>query len=106
MNLNPAESDNKDKAIVTVHVNISKVLNILEGSEIFSVQFDLLIVWQDPRLTYRNLKEESFMNIVSTSEGESIWYPVLVFKNTRGKDKSLVCIIFTTTFDNKFKMVK
>ena len=97
MNLNPAESDNKDKAIVTVHVNISKVLNILEGSEIFSVQFDLLIVWQDPRLTYRNLKEESFMNIVSTSEGESIWYPVLVFKNTRDKDESLVCLLVRKT---------
>ena len=97
MNLNPAESDNKDKAIVTVHVNISKVLDILEDSEIFSVQFDLLIVWEDPRLTYRNLKEESFMNIVSTSEGESIWYPVLVFKNTRDKDESLVCLLVRKT---------
>ena len=87
----PAGLGNNYRSTVTANVNVSKVLSVLEGSELFSVAFILTIVWQDGRLTYRNLKKDSIMNIVSNSEGKLIWYPVVVFHNTRDKDKSLVC---------------
>ena len=90
MNLAPAKSDKRKKAIVTIHVDIVNILSILEDSEVFNVQFKLTKIWQDRRLTYLNLKNESFKNIVSKKEGNAIWYPVVLFTNTANTDQTLV----------------
>ena len=66
--------------MIIIHVDVIKILGILEDSEIISVQFNLTAIWQDPRLTYRNLKKENFKNIVSKTEGDTIWYPVVLFQ--------------------------
>ena len=66
--------------MIIIHVDVIKILGILEDSEILSVQFNLTAIWQDPRLTYRNLKKENFKNIVSKTEGDTIWYPVVLFQ--------------------------
>ena len=79
-NLTPAESEKTDKAMIIIHVDVIKILGILEDSGILSVQFNLTAIWQDPRLTYRNLKKENFKNIVSKTEGDTIWYPVVLFQ--------------------------
>ena len=91
-NLTPTESENDDKTIITIHVDIIRILSILEDSEILSVQFNLTAIWQDPRLTYRNLKSENYKNIVSKTEGDAIWYPVVIFQNTPNTDQTVVCI--------------
>ena len=90
MNLAPAKSDKRKKAIVTIHVDIVNILSISEDSEVFNVQFKLTKIWQDRRLTYLNLKNESFKNIVSKKEGNAIWYPVVLFTNTANTDQTLV----------------
>ena len=90
MSLTPAVSDKNEKAIIIINVDISKIIGILEDSEIFSVQFNLTIIWKDPRLTYLNLKKESFKNIVSKTEGDAIWNPVVIFQNTHHTDQTLV----------------
>ena len=77
--------------IITIHVDVSNILSISEDSEIFSVQFNLKTIWQDPRLTYLNLKNESYKNLVSKTEGDAIWYPVILFSNTANTDQTLVC---------------
>lgn len=89
-NLAPAESDKCKKAIVTIHVDIVNILSILEDTEVFNIQFKLTKIWQDRRLTYLNLKNESFKNIVSKKEGNAIWYPVVLFTNTANTDQTLV----------------
>ena len=73
-------------------MDVIKILSILEDSEILSVQFNLTAIWQDPRLTYRNLKSENYKNIVSKTEADAIWYPVVLFQNTPNTDQTLVCI--------------
>ena len=101
----PAGAGKNEKSTVTVHVNVTKVLSVLEGSELFSVAFILTIVWQDTRLTYQNLKKDSFLNVVSISEGELIWYPVVIFHNTRHKDQSLVCMYINLITDAEIILV-
>ena len=73
-------------------MDVSNILSIWEDSEIFSVQFYLTTIWQDPRLTYLNLKNESFKNLVSKTEGDGIWYPDILFSNTPNTDQTVVCV--------------
>ena len=90
MNLNPAPSNKEEKANVTLHVDIESILAICEVSEMFRVQFQLTVVWKDQRLTFRNLKKDNILNVVSQRESENIWSPVVVFKNTQNMERSKV----------------
>ena len=53
-------------------------------------QFVLSLSWKDPRITYRNLKEEDYLNKVNLDEFEKIWRPVVVFYNTQHREKTKV----------------
>ena len=66
-------------------------MNILDVSEVNSyleVQFHLEMTWRDPRLSFWNLKEGSLMNIASKEEAGAIWYPQVVFMNTKEKHRT------------------
>ena len=76
--------------VITLHMDIWAVISISEVDELFSVKFELTMSWIDPRLTFLNLKKDTTMNIVSPVEAEKMWYPVVVFVNTRKMDLSLV----------------
>ena len=80
----------QDGAIVTLHVDIESLFDISEVSETFSVKYQLTMIWQDQRVTYLNLKKDSYLNVVSKEEAMSIWIPIIVFKNTHNKDQSKV----------------
>ena len=80
-------------------MDVSNILSIREDEEIFSVQFYLTTIWKDPRLTYLNLKNESYKNLVSKTEGDAIWYPVVLFSNTQNTDQTVVCIRVGKCFD-------
>ena len=82
----------KEGAAVLIHVDIASVLAISEVAGIFKVKFQLTMVWQDKRLTFRNLKNNSLQNIVSEEEAKSIWSPVIVFENTQNMDQTEVRI--------------
>ena len=73
---------------ITLDLEIWAVLSISEVAELFSVKFKLSMSWIDPRLTFLNLKEDTSMNIVAPIEATKIWYPVVVFINTRKMDLS------------------
>ena len=76
--------------MIIIDVDIWSILGICEVKEIFEVQFKMTMTWRDPRLTYQNLKEDSFMNIVSPEEADGIWFLHVVSLNTKLLDKSLV----------------
>lgn len=82
----------KEGAAVLIHVDIASVLAISEVAGIFKVKFQLTMVWQDKRLTFRNLKNNSLQNVVSEEEAKSIWSPVIVFENTQNMDQTEVKI--------------
>ena len=85
-----AQSRNQAKMVISLDLEIWAVLSISEVEELFCVKFKLTLTWKDPRLTFLNLKEDSSMNIVSPVEAAKIWYPVVVFMNTRKMDLSKV----------------
>ena len=65
-------------------------MDISEVSETIKIKYQLTLVWQDKRLTYLNLKNESSLNMVSHEEASHIWYPIIVFGNTQKLDQSQV----------------
>ena len=81
--------------VITLDLEIWAILSISEGAEQFSVKFKLTMSWIDPRLTFLNLKEDASMNIVAPTEAAKIWYPVVVFINTRKMDLSKVTVFKT-----------
>ena len=87
-----AQSRNQAKMVISLDLEIWAVLSISEVEELFCVKFKLTLTWKDPRLTFLNLKEDSSMNIVSPVEAAKIWYPVVVFMNTRKMDLSKVIV--------------
>merc|ERR1712130_800947 len=56
---------------------------------IFQVQFFLHLTWQDSRLKFYNLKDDTGLNALSPQEKEILWIPVLTFENTENKPFTL-----------------
>ena len=52
---------------------------------LLELQFNLILYWRDQRLWFRNLKDSEYLNTVTHKEAESIWYPKVVFFNTKEK---------------------
>ena len=92
--LQPAQTRDQGKVVVKVDVDIWAVLAISEVDELFSVKFKLTMTWRDPRLTFRNLKDDTSLNQVNLSEALNIWLPILVFVNTRKLDLSMESIFY------------
>jgi hypothetical protein len=46
--------------------------------------------WRDERLTFHNLKNETYLNTVGKEDGEKIWQPVVVFYNTKDWEETKV----------------
>ena len=74
--------------LIRLDLEIWAVLAISEVEELFSVKFKVTMTWVDPRLRFLNLKNDTSMNIVAPKEAEKIWYPVIMFINTRKMDLS------------------
>ena len=56
----------------------------------FEVQFVLTLKWFDPRVKFRNLKDEVSHNSFLPLEIESIWVPKLIFSNTKEKPRTVI----------------
>ena len=66
---------------LNISVEVKKILKINEVEGTFRTRFVIRRQWLDPRLSYRNLKKESRVNLISPSEAATIWFPMLVFEN-------------------------
>jgi hypothetical protein len=50
----------------------------------------MLLDWKDSRVTFRNLKTESYLNTVGSKDAEKIWYPKVLFYNTENMEETKV----------------
>jgi len=66
--------------IVFFQLKIYEVLNIDVSNGRVHIMFEVMLDWFDPRLIFINLKTES-VNRMSQEEYESVWRPLLIYKN-------------------------
>lgn len=72
-----------NKSEVEVNLDLLNILNIAEDDSLIEIQFLLSLRWRDERLIFRNLKVSDHLNIVSHGDAKRIWYPEIVFFNTK-----------------------
>ena len=58
----------------------------LVNENTIDLQFEIILNWKDYRISYSNLKNESFLNALTKENIESIWLPLVVYENTNQKE--------------------
>ena len=85
------KTSQRSKLAIPLSVDLWSISNIRENDETFKVKFKLDMKWKDSRLTFINLKEDEYKNIISPQEAEKIWLPPpIMFLNTDNLDKAKV----------------
>ena len=73
---------------VTVNVTITllKMMGIDEDKNTIDLQFEIVLEWRDFRLSFNNLKNETYLNALTEEDKKNIWLPIVVFDNTDQKE--------------------
>ena len=77
-------------AEVFLSIDVIKVLNLEEVDETMVLKYRMTLKWKDSRIEFRNLKEETYLNTLGKDEAGKIWYPRVVFSNTRDTEETKV----------------
>ena len=60
----------------------NQVIRLEEVESTMTLQYTLLLEWRDTRVTFRNLRQETFLNTMGKEDALKVWYPKVVFYNT------------------------
>ena len=71
---------------INVTIKLLKMVDIDERDNTIDLQFEIILEWRDPRITYNNLKKDIFYNALTEDEVNMIWLPVLIYVNTDQKE--------------------
>ena len=71
---------------VQISITLMKVVEIEEVDHSIHLQFQISLQWKEPRATYQNLKKDTTLNALSTSDKNDIWLPLVVYDNTDQKE--------------------
>ena len=66
------------------------MLNLVEVDESMVLKYRMTLKWKDSRVKFRNLKKENYLNTLSSDEAGKIWYPKVIFYNTRDTEETKV----------------
>ena len=77
-------------ANIFLSIEVIKVLNLVEVDESMVLKYRMTLRWKDPRLKFRNLKKENYLNTIGKDESSKIWYPKVIFYNTRDTEETKV----------------
>ena len=60
---------------VTIEVSLKllQIMGIDERDNTIDLQFEMILEWKDPRITYNNLKKNIFFNALTEEEMKKIW---------------------------------
>ena len=87
MDLTPIIDRGQD-VMVNFSLNINHI-EVHENTDTFVTKFSFTRLWFDRRLTYKHLKIDSRkMNTFPSAELKAIWYPQVIFYNTRSKEST------------------
>ena len=59
-----------------------KIVRIEEVSHMITLQFEIVLNWNEVRATYQNLKFETALNALTETEAHQLWLPYAIFDNT------------------------
>ena len=86
----PPFSRTKSETIIPISVSVShrllSVMGIDEDENTINLQFEIILKWRDYRISYSNLKNETFLNSLTEDEIKSIWLPLVIYENTNQKE--------------------
>ena len=81
-----------NKTILPVTVNVSlrllKVVDIDEVDNSIELQFEIILEWTDDRITYNNLKKNTYMNAFTDQDISQVWLPIVEYENTNQRETS------------------
>ena len=69
-------------------MRLLKIVDIDEVEHSIDLQFDIILQWNDHRLSYNNLKNQEYLNSLTDDDIQSIWLPLVVYDNTDQKETS------------------
>ena len=81
-----AADDSAAPVRVQISITLMKVVEIEEVDHSIHLQFQISLQWKEPRATYQNLKKDTTLNALSTSDKNDIWLPLVVYDNTDQKE--------------------
>ena len=93
---------------VNVSITLKKVVAITETKHKIDFSFIITLEWNDTRVRYHNLKNESIRNKLSLEEVEELWLPYIIYKNTDDTETTKLGDDWTTdvmvnrTYENTF----
>ena len=73
-------------APVFVSISLMKIVSIEEVSHMITLQFEIVLNWNEVRATYQNLKFETSLNALTDVEAHKLWLPYAIFDNTDDKE--------------------
>ena len=86
----PPIEKKKDGSIIPTKVNISiilmKVVEIEEIDHSIHLQFQISLQWNENRVQYLNLKNETSLNALTDDYIKTLWLPLIVYDNTDQKE--------------------
>ena len=76
----PPKTHDEKKLKIELQVKILEVISIVELEGIFQLKFSFISTWIDKRLMFKNLQNDSDMNVLG--EPEKVWKPEYILVNT------------------------
>ena len=73
-------------AAVNVSIILMKIVSMEEVQHSISFQFEIILEWMENRAIYNNLKVDTFLNLLSEDEINSLWIPYVIYDNTDMKE--------------------
>ena len=73
-----------------VSIVLSKVVHIDEEDHAIEFQFEILLEWNENRVSYHNLKQDMSLNALNDTEMKRIWLPLVIYENTDDKESTRV----------------
>ena len=70
------------KKPVNISITITDIESIEEVKSRFTAAFTLTAEWIDPRLTWKDLNTDDFLNFLSKDQKTLIWFPKIIFGNS------------------------
>ena len=86
----PPPMDNANFTEIFLSINVIEVLDLNEVNAAMVLQYRMTLRWRDPGIKFKNLKKENFLNTVGREDAAKIWYPQVVFYNTREMEETKV----------------